>query len=226
MGKIRVDPDPAAGRFGRVAKLPDGPGLPVGGGEDEAGAPAGPRLERACDRRHRLDVALVGERAADAEDRRVLGFGRRPGSHVEPVGDRAHRRAGERKIVPEAREGVLADEGEAGERRNLKTRGGDAGGAPGRGLVGVAVEENASARGRGDQGGGGKMVLDHRDVDPAPAQEPGDAERLGDISAQRNVGDGRDLDPRERLVDRRTGDQGRARIAAVKDEIADAELDR
>ena len=52
----------------------------------------------------------------------VLGFGRRPGSHVEPVGDRAHRRAGERKIVPEAREGVLADEGEAGERRNLQTR--------------------------------------------------------------------------------------------------------
>ena len=70
------------------------------------------------------------------------------------------------------------------------------------------------------------MVLDHRDVDPAPAQEPGDAERLGDISAERNVGDGRDLDPRERLVDRRTGDQGRARIAAVKDEIADAELHR
>ena len=61
---------------------------------------------------------------------------------------------------------------------------------------------------------------------PRRLQEPGDAQGLGDISAERNVGDGRDLDALERLVDRRTGDQGRACIAAVKDEIADAELHR
>ena len=145
--------------------------------------------------------------------------------HVESVGDCPHGRACERKIGPEARERVLADEYESGERRKLEARGGDAGSALGRGLVGVAVQEDARARRRGDQGGGRQVVLDHREVDPAAPQKPGDAERLADIPADRCVGNGRDLDAVERLVDRRTGDQGRRRIAAVKDEIADAELD-
>ncbi len=172
-------------------------------------------FERAHDRRHCLDVAFVCERASDAQDRLLLAFGRRPGSHVEPVGDCAHRSADEWKIGPETSERVLADEREAGERPNLKAGGGGPGRAPGRGLIGVALEHDARARRRGDQGRGGKMIFDHREIDSPPAQELGDAERLADISADGRVGNGRDLDALERLVDQRTGDQRRTRVSAI-----------
>ncbi len=71
-----------------------------------------PRRQDADDRRHRLAVALVVERASDRENRLVLCARARPVAHVEAVGDGAHRRAGAGKILPEAREAILADEGE------------------------------------------------------------------------------------------------------------------
>ena len=77
IGNVGIDPDPAVEGFGRVAKRPNSLRLPVGGhgvGHHEARAPFGPRAKSARDRRHRLDVALVPERPADAEDRRSLGF--------------------------------------------------------------------------------------------------------------------------------------------------------
>ena len=76
IGKVRVDPDPAAESFGRVAKRLDGLGLPVAAavGQHEAGAPSGPRRQSAHDRRHRLDVALAREARPTQRIDLLLGF--------------------------------------------------------------------------------------------------------------------------------------------------------
>ena len=226
IGKAQVDRHPAAGPFGGGAERPDRLRLPVGGRQDEAGAPAGARFQHAGDRAHRLAMALVVEPAADRKNRLVLRAGARPVGHVEAVGNGAHRRTRIRIIGAETGEAVLADEGETREALQEEIPLGPLHRARRRLLVGVAMQDDGEPGRRGDERRRWQVILDDRDIDAAALQKLADRPGLGEIAAEGDVRDRIDGDARERLVHLGAHDQGRARIAATADEVAHAELDR
>ena len=215
--------------FGGGAKRVDRFRLPVGGGRvghHEAGAPFGPRRQSACDRRHRLDVALVPQRPAHAEDRPVLGLCRRPVLHIEPVGDGALGGALPREIGAEPAQGVFADEGEAGKLTHLLAPESPVKRARRRFHIGVGMQNHPRSRGQRDERRRGQMIFDNGEIDAATPQQLGDAPGFPEIAADSGDRNRRDLDAFERLVHRRADDQGRARISAVNDQVANAKLDR
>ena len=229
MGEIQLDPDPAAERPNGLAKRLEGLRLPVGGGgvgQNESGFPFGPRRQGARDRPHRLEVALALERAADAEDHAILGSLVRPIGHIQSIGDAADRRAHAREICAKAIGAGVADKGEAGEPPQLRAADGSGERARWALHVGVAMQNHRDARSRRDARRSRQMIFDDREIDPAAPQEPSDAPGFGQIPPDHKVRHGLDLDPLERPHHFRTDDQGRARIAAVTDEVAHAELDR
>ena len=183
-------------------------------------------MEGARDRPHRLDVALGLERAADGEDHPVFGGLAPPIGHIQSVGDGSHGRAHAREIRAKPVGAILADEGEAGELPQLLAAHGSIERARRRLLVGVAVQNHRNARSQRDDGRGRQVVFDNGEIDAATLQEPGDAPGLSQIAGDRGVGNRCDLDAVERLVNRRANDQGRARMSAVKNEVANAEFDR
>ena len=70
------------------------------------------------------------------------------------------------------------------------------------------------------------MIFDDREIDAAAPQQLGDTPRFPEIAADSGIGNRRDLDALEGLVDRRAHNQRRARISAVNDQVANAKLDR
>ena len=171
-------------------------------------------------------MALVPERPAHAEDRPVLGSRRRPGLHVEPVGDGALGGAHTREIGAELAQGVFADEGEAGKQTQLLAAEGAVKRARRRFYIGVGMQNNPRSRGQRDERRRGQMIFDDREIDAAAPQQLGDTPGFAEIAADSGIGNRCDLDALEWLVHGRADDQRRACISAMNNQVAHAKLDR
>ena len=88
------------------------------------------------------------------------------------------------------------------------------------------MQNHPRSRGQRDERRRRQMIFDNGEIDAAAPQQLGDAPRFPEIAADSGIGNRRDLDALERLVHRRADDQGRARISAVDDQVANAKLDR
>ena len=88
------------------------------------------------------------------------------------------------------------------------------------------MKKRPAAGRRSDERGGRQMIFDDGDVDCAPPEEPSDRQGLAEISADRRLRHGRDLDALEGVLHVRTDNKACAPIAALENKIAHAELDR
>ncbi len=92
--------------------------------------------------------------------------------------------------------------------------------------IGVGMQNHPRSRGQRDERRRGQMIFDNGEIDAATPQQLGDAPGFPEIAADSGIRNRCDLDAIEGLVHRRADHQGRARISAVNDQIANAKLDR
>ena len=70
------------------------------------------------------------------------------------------------------------------------------------------------------------MIFDNGEIDAAAPEKPRDAPGFSKIAADAWIGNRRDFDALEGLIDRRANDERRACMPAVQHEVTDAKLDR